>query len=104
MRQREGEERERQELRWRETEREIGAGEIKGDILLTERHSVGLWEGEVFVTLREFGSARGEGDRMMKRLGLRSEASRSRRAEFPGSSDDRHEGDRIQPGEEGYLL
>lgn len=37
------------ELRWRKTEREIDAGEVKRDILLTERHSVGPQEGEVLV-------------------------------------------------------
>lgn len=72
-------------LGWRKSKRKRDAGEIKRDILLTERNSVGLREGKVLLMLqreKSLGQQERIGDRIRKRLGLKLEwsAQETRRA------------------------
>ena len=88
-------------LRRRKTERKRDAGEIKRDVLLTESSSVGLREGKALLMLqrkKSLGQQERMGDRIRKRLGLKSEWS---------SQETRRAGVRMtkcQAGEEGCFL
>ena len=83
----------------------IEVQEVTRDILLSERNPGGLREGKVLLMLqREKSSGQHErmGDRMRKRLGVKSEPVRGGKVEFPGN-----EGVRMtecQAREEGCFL
>lgn len=88
-------------LGWRKSKRKRDAGEVKRDVLLTERNSVGLREGKVLLMLqreKSLGQQERMGDGIRKRLGLKLEwsAQETRRAGVRMT--------KCQAGEEGCFL